>query len=453
MKKKQPRVFLGLLEVAGFYCALRRGFAELGIDAFYLYMGENTYQKEEDRDKHPIGDFYRTSLERFERTRNLSRFHPGRYLATIRLLASLAAVIAWVAARFDILVFKSGIGFTSSLVEQRLFRLLGKTIVVTFHGSDARPPYLNGGYSKRSAEWIAERTRSVKKHVHHSTRYASYVLDNPLSGHFHERWTCIAQCIGNPIDPLKLKAAESFKVPEREDNSLRILHAPSNPAIKGSDAIREAVDRLKARGYAITYVAVTNVPNETVMQEIMQCDFVVDEIYSDTHGAMFSLEAAMLGKPSIVCGYGKKELDRFIPEEAVVPTYFCHPDELEQAIEKLVQDRAFREELAKRAKSFAERRASAPAVAERLLRVATGNAPANWFFDPHDLNYFQGLGGTEEQIRETIRRLIAYGGVEALQVGDKPELEQRLVAFANDKPATAVSQDAHGSPERNLISG
>jgi len=56
--------------------------------------------------------------------------------------------------------------------------------------------------------------------------------------------------------------------------------------------------------------------------------------------------------------------------------------------------------------------------------------PPEWFFNPRDIEYVHGVGGTPEQVARTIRKLIEYGGEEALCMDDKPELKAKIIEFA-----------------------
>ena len=61
------------------------------------------------------------------------------------------------------------------------------------------------------------------------------------------------------------------------------------------------------------------------MKEIELCDFIVDELYSDSFAAVFAMEAVALGKPVIVGGYGGEELKRHIPAEGRDPNIIPAP--------------------------------------------------------------------------------------------------------------------------------
>jgi hypothetical protein len=64
------------------------------------------------------------------------------------------------------------------------------------------------------------------------------------------------------------------------------------------------------------------------------------------------------------------------------------------------------------------------------VQIIKGDIPDEWFFDPKRIRYVHGMGLSEERARNIVKAVIRHGGVEALQLSDKPELENLFVAFA-----------------------
>ncbi len=62
--------------------------------------------------------------------------------------------------------------------------------------------------------------------------------------------------------------------------------------------------------------------------------------------------------------------------------------------------------------------------------TVNNNIPEHWMYDPKDIRYVHGLGLSEKYLKTIIRNVIEQGGIEALQLSDKPELEQLFKAFA-----------------------
>jgi hypothetical protein len=77
-------------------------------------------------------------------------------------------------------------------------------------------------------------------------------------------------------------------------------------------------------------------------------------------------------------------------------------------------------------------------VAERYLRLIAGDVPADWRFDPREIEYLHGGALPEARARALIAAVVAQGGPAALQVGDKPVLERRLREFARARADTTA---------------
>jgi hypothetical protein len=340
-------------------------------------------------------------------------------------------------ARHDTFIF----GFGSSffwLRELRLLRLLGKTIVFVFNGSDARPPYIDGALMDpahgRSIDSCVDLTERRRREIGEIERSAHLVVSHALYLHLFERPAAGFQVLGVPGPGPTLGSAEV----EPLSDPVRILHSPSQPGAKGTTRIRSAVERLRLNGMDVELVELQGVPNEVVHRELKRCHFVIDQLYSDGPMLSFTREAAQYSRPAIVGSYGWEEIRRLMPAGSIAPVEACHPDELESAIRRLASDPAHRRQLGRAACEFL--RGWTPAlVARRYLRLLRGERPAAWMCDPSAVRYVHGVGLSEERAREIVAAVIDRAGVPGLQIRDKPELERAFVAFARgDRTAGGI---------------
>ena len=192
------------------------------------------------------------------------------------------------------------------------------------------------------------------------------------------------------------------------------------------------MNRLRARGHDLTLVMIVGRPPREVLAALADCDFVIDELYSDTPVAAFATEAAAFGKPAVVGMHDVEPLRRTVPPGMFPPSLVCHPDGLDEAVEKLVVDEAYRRRLGAEAQAYVREHWSADIVATRFLRLASGDVPGEWMFDPSDLRYVHGWGLTLSRLRQVIAGTVAEGGFEALGISDKPELLQRFRELVAD---------------------
>ena len=409
-------------ETAGYMTQLVAGFRGVGVRADFLNLADDPFAY--DAGSRPRWTF---RLARWLAIRNADRRQPRPMWAGL-YTAVMAALFIGSILRYDAFVFRAGNSFFR-LHDLALLRLLGKRVIVVFFGSDSRPSYLNGWEVARgfTGARAAATTAAKRRMVLRTERHASAIVCHVLTAQLHRRRAVAFLEMGLP------RRAEP-EAPRPTTRSARVLHATSSLASKGTQAISDAVDAVRARGVDLELLVISGRPNSEVLEAIRTCDFVVDEPYSDSPMAGFAAEAAALGRPAIVGGYGWDELRRLTRPESLPPTHLCHPDELADAIFRLASDEAYRTDLGARARRFIQERWAPEAVAQRFLALIEGNAPAEWTFEPMDVTYAHGTGLAEEGLRAAVAGVVEAAGREGLCAGHNPRLEQRLVDMAGASP-------------------
>ena len=419
------RVFIGPVEIAGHYARLASGLSELGVEAVAVDLSGHPFRYEVARPTSPV---VRLAVAIANRSRR-----PGGPRAAKAVWRGMEAIVrvillAWTLPRFDAYIF----GFGTTILyghELPLLRLLRKRLVFVFNGSDARPSYVDGADMAeslgRSADDCIRMTRRKKASIRRIERYADAIVSQPAFSHFFERPVVDFFRLGVPCAASELDGAK-----RQDGDTVRILHSPSNPEVKGSDRIRETIEELEQAGLPLKLTELRGVPNAVVRAEIARADLVIDQIYSDAPMVGFATEAATAGVPAIVGGYAWPELRRIYPDDAMPPVEQCRPDELSAAVRRLAEDASYRIELGQRARRFVQGPWAPRRIAERYLAVVRGDIDPEWLFDPRTLRYVRGVGMTEERARELVRAVVARGGRAALQLADKPALERAFLAFA-----------------------
>lgn len=428
---RSRRIFLGFQEIAGYYGQLRQGFTELGVPSVFVNLSDHPFQYD------GAGARGLTRSIKNART-SRSKLRPLSLAALCLLVWESwlrVCLLTWAVTKFDSFILGFGSTFLQrSSLDLMVLKLLRKRVVCVFHGSDARPAYLDGSVAEHAGSQMGRecglRARATERRVSMLDRYADAIVENALSGHFHKR-----QCVHWIVVGIPFVAPDVVtQVNTATRHGIRILHSPSHPASKGTDRIRHAVNNVRNRGHQLDLVEISGRPYSEVLVELARCDFVVDQLYSDTPMATFAAEAAHFGKPAIVCGYGADAFRCMLPSDATPPTLYCLPDELESAVERLAVDSDYRSQLGEQARRFVQVRWNRKEVAARLLRVLAGDYPESWLFDPRDIRYCHGYGLSPENARDRIAKVIAWGGVDAMRLHDKPDLEKRLCEFARLKP-------------------
>lgn len=436
--KSSYRVYIGCYEVAGYYSNLTKGLRNNGIQCDFV-----TYRP------HPFGyggESRTPLLVRLGRRLSAWRNKAGksRILSFILASPSAACFHVWGLSaifRYDAFVFGYGQSLFVRNLDLILLRLLRKRVIVNLaHGSEARPPYINGviqskGGKDHSISRMYQLTRARKRSVTRNERWSSVVIGSPLStSQFCKRQFVNCFFLGLPIEITASDTElQKRKYPMLTDPSdvVRILHAPSNRVGKGTASIISAIESLRLKGHKIEFVLLKGCSHAEVLQELQRCDFVVDQLYSDTPMAGFAAEAARLGKPAVVGGYGWSRFSDCVPKDTIPPSKICHPEDIEQAIEDLILNRKERDILGRKAQLFVREQWNAEVVARKYLRLLRGEIPNEWFFDPTVMCYFEGCGLKVDKVKKNIRTLVKSYGLNALQLTHNPVLEKAFIEFSN----------------------
>lgn len=431
MIKNHPRIFIGLRELSGYYHHLKKGFDSMGIDSVFVNLNGNPFQYGIDHNPPFINLINHLSQK-------LGLLFFGNWILRIIWVVFLQNIISlflfpWALFRYDVFVFASNSTFFF-FMDLPILRLFRKKIIYVFHGSESRPVYLNG-YVIKNNKRVSILTGIVVARIQKTMisiidKFADQIINIPPQAYFHSRPFISWWMIGVPHE-----RCDGNECPIWENESsgkIRVLHAPSKPEPKGTPIIREAVQSLRIKGYSIDYVEITGRPNSEVLKELAKCDFIVDELYSDTPMAVFATEAAFAGKPAVVGSYYSNRLKDDLPAENTPPSIFCHPDALLSAMEKLIADKSFREELGRKAREFVMTNWQATKVAERYIMLIEGTFPKEWIYDPKNIEYLHGCGLSEEKAKTIIAAFLKTGGEKSLCLSDKPKLEKMFVRFAGE---------------------
>ena len=423
------RIFIGPTEIAGIATGLCTGFHKINVKAEVILNAPHPFGYGKFLEQHWLIRVW-LRLRAFNQRTSRSQIIRKLFFVLSSRLCSILALI-WCLQRFDAFIFIFGHTITNTRLELWLMRVLRKRIIFLYLGSDARPPYINGAAFPDGCPADADKAKAItariKRRLKSQENYADACVNSPTTAQFQEKPFINWFEIGLPKD---VSGYPLYQVNSQSEQKVRILHSPSNPLAKGTPIILSVIDKLKGKGYPIELVKIEGMPNSKVLEELAQCDFVVDQLYSDTPMATFAAEAAHFGKPAVVGGYFAHVMHSYIRKENIPPSLFVHPDEIEQAIEKLIVDVDYREELGRRAQTFVRTRWAPEAVATRFLRLITGDIPADWWFDPQDIRYVHGGGIPEAHTRKIVRSLVERFGKTSLQIDDKPDLEKEFLKFA-----------------------
>lgn len=422
------RIFVGPTEISGIGKGLVKGFVELGQDAQLIISI-----------KHPFGYGDESNLVIIRLWQLLGRWRISipRKSYLFKSFAVLShnfigfGVLIWAVFRFDAFIFLFGQTCTNTMFELILLRFLRKKIVFINMGSDIRPPYMDGvsilGQS-HDVKRIVKLTSKAKRRAILHERYADFIVAQPSNAHFYQRQF---------INWFSMGVPQTFEaepcLPKVVRSSFVILHSPSSPEVKGSNIIREVIQKLIDDGMPLDLVCLQGVSNEEVLKNLKNCDLVVDQLYADIPMGVLGSEAARFAKPCIIGGYLAGEVGAYIRSEDIPPTLYVKPEMLRDAIKELVDNQELLLDLGCRARDFVSRNWGGDTVAERYLKLLRGEVLSEWWFDPNEITYANGYGASKDEISNTIAMIVKSYGKCALQVSDKPMLQNALLQLAKLK--------------------
>lgn len=247
-----------------------------------------------------------------------------------------------------------------------LLKAAGKRVVYHFRGQEARTaeafrlanPY---HYVDEGAGQLFKRFPDLQKRLF--VGFVSSIADVVLAND-PEIQTYVPSAT---VVPRSIDLSEWKMVGPVSDDDPLIVHAPSRRGVKGTDAVRAAVARLRRRGLRFRFQLVEGLSNAEARRALERADIVVDQLRIGWYGVL-AVEAMALGKPVVV--YIRPDLLGTLPAD--VPIANATPDTLEEVLVPLVADPVRRKELGIRAREYCEQVHDSMKVAEQLVPLYLG---------------------------------------------------------------------------------
>ncbi|UUW91633.1 glycosyltransferase family 4 protein [Pimelobacter simplex] len=265
---------------------------------------------------------------------------------------------AYVAALHD--AFRGGfdvvhLHYARSLVPERIglpamwdlpmWRGMGVTVVMTFHGTDVRLR----SHHIADDEWsfyrfsdmpshedvIADRLRIIRSYASHMT--VGSVLDLAYAED--------AVYVPKVIDTSGLVATP---LPTDGRRPL-VVHAPSRRALKGTDMIVAGLDRLRAEGVEFDLDLIEGVSNAEALARMSRADIVVEKVLGGDVGVT-SMEAMALGRVAVA-----RIRDQVRERHPDLPVVSAAPDTFADVMRDLLGDPERRARLGRAGPSYVER--------------------------------------------------------------------------------------------------
>jgi glycosyltransferase involved in cell wall biosynthesis len=187
----------------------------------------------------------------------------------------------------------------------------------------------------------------------------------------------VTMCLDPGVWYPELPIPDQFKI-ARNEEELLVYHAVGNydsrtrengRNIKGTPAVIDAIEQLKAEGFPVRLIFVTGLKNIEVRYIQAQADVIVDQLNYGRYGAT-AREGMMLGKP-VICYINKYEKK---PNHKLscfddIPLVSASEKTVYEAIKNLLLDQEKRLILGRKSREYALKWHSPDACAERYEQI------------------------------------------------------------------------------------
>jgi glycosyltransferase involved in cell wall biosynthesis len=412
--KQKYKIFLSLTEIAGYYSLLAKGFKELNINSNNGFVTKHIFNYQ---------THYPSFLQKI--LTKITGYYQRRQSKIVRLLTipwlGMMMLFYFIEAlfKYNVFIFSANQTFFPKNLDLPILKFFNKKIIIICHGSDVRPPYLNGIFAEENSHSLYKKTLKLYKRVRNLEKFANYIIAQPAHSMFFSNKNLVNWLeIGMPCAP------ETY-LPKPQAKAL-ILHSPSKPKAKGTLIIRQAVEELKQEGFVFEYQELQNTPNKIVKQYIQQSAFVIDQLYSDIPLSGFGAEAAALRKISIIGGYELKKLTNFITDNNI--SYQIEPTvkALKNAIKDLLTNPDKAEQMGQEAYDFVVKNWHYKCVARKIIDLLENKLAPQYYFNSHQADFIYGCCISDNNRQKIIKNYLMFYSPEKLMLS--PHLTRMLLA-------------------------
>jgi hypothetical protein len=318
------RVLHSPVNIAGGPGAISQGLRELGVESTLLVFNERPFERGFDVNLQ-LRDTSRKSSIPFNLPKQLRAF-------------------LWAVPRFDVFHFHAGLTLLPQRVNLPALRALRKGIVFQSWGSDLRGRPASDVRYLRAAGAVIVGSYLTRR----------LAPDGPWPEY--------------DVVPPALVLTDWEPAPTEPAETLRVAHAPSKRAVKGTETVLAAVESLRRRGVPIELDLIEGVPNREARLRYAKADVVIDQLRIGWYG-MLAIESMALGKPVVV------HLDEEAAaetEEAFgleLPLVRASEQSLEDVLAGLVEARESLPELGRRSREYVEHVHAHTQVARQVLEI------------------------------------------------------------------------------------
>jgi hypothetical protein len=135
----------------------------------------------------------------------------------------------------------------------------------------------------------------------------------------------------------------------------------------------------------------------------------------------------------VIGGFGWEEIKKNLPMKMIPSSIMIDPAELKKTVEELLLNKQKVIDLGNEAYQFVSNNWTPQKVAERFLRLISGDVPEEWCYEPRNISYRWGAGYNKEDVVKTVCLYIEAFGPEALYLDHNPKLKEAFLELVKKK--------------------
>ena len=159
-----------------------------------------------------------------------------------------------------------------------------------------------------------------------------------------------------------------------------VIHAPSQPGKKGTDVIETTLNKLKNEGVKFEYLRLENIPNNKVIDFLMDGDILVDELIFHGPGIL-AFEAMLCG-----CAVATRHLAEF-SHIFGPPVVNITVQNIYDQVKRLIVDYDLRQQYIIKGREYSEKNNDAHTIAKKMLENIKNPRKPDYFPET-ELAYF-----------------------------------------------------------------
>ncbi len=253
---------------------------------------------------------------------------------------------------YDVFIFNTRTTMLSRKGDLKILRKLGKKTAMIYVGCDIRDKdfYLNSESKYTVCRNCSDSYQNMVGCIMEIKKNEAKKIQEAIDASFSHPFD--AMILNGKYHYLYLLLELDKYTPDysiKPGKRIKILHAPSDDGIKGTNYVLKAINDLKDSGIEFDFELLKNKSHSETITSIKNADILIDQMVTGWYG-LISIEAMALGKTT-VC-YLRDELYNYLPDNPIIN---LNPDNLTEGLKKLILEKEKLPEYGKKGRAFAEK--------------------------------------------------------------------------------------------------